>query len=96
MNLVRLPWCAWSATCFVAGCGYRPGQSFELPVEWLIVMLLVVPLLLAGLLGAFAFRRLTPFLFRCRRCGRAFRGAAQRGFPSACPHCGAPDWNLPV
>ena len=38
------------------------------------------------------FRRVTPLVFRCVRCGAEFRRAPHRAFPRACPRCGARDW----
>jgi hypothetical protein len=74
-------------------CGHRPDESFEVPYGLLALMTIGVPLCIALLLGLFAFRRLTPFLFHCRRCDRPFHGAAHRGFPDRCPHCHSPTWN---
>lgn len=68
-------------------------MSTEVPYGLLALVLVVVPACIAVFLGAFAFRRLTPFVFHCRRCDRRFRGAAHRDFPRSCPHCGARDWN---
>ncbi len=60
------------------------------------VMLLLVglPLLLAALFGVFAFKGVRPMVYRCQRCAAEFRRPARRGFPEACPRCGASDWNL--
>ncbi|HEU4726336.1 MAG TPA: hypothetical protein VFT22_00535 [Kofleriaceae bacterium] len=40
------------------------------------------------------YRRMTPLVFRCARCGVEFRRAPYRAFPRACPGCGARDWAL--
>ena len=85
---------AWAA-CLVGGCGYRPGQSWEVADGLLALMLLGIPLVVAAFFGLFAFRRLTPYVFHCRRCDRPFHGRADRDFPDACPHCGDRDWNRP-
>lgn len=60
---------------------------------WVVVVLVLVPIAVAGFVGAIAFRRMTPLIFRCRRCEREFRRAAHRRFPAVCPRCGARDWN---
>ena len=56
-------------------------------------MLFLVPVGVAGFLGAIAFRWMTPLVFRCRRCDREFLQAAHRRFPAVCPRCGAGNWN---
>jgi len=38
------------------------------------------------------FRRTTPLVFRCVRCGAEFQQAPHRDFPRACRRCGARDW----
>jgi hypothetical protein len=60
---------------------------------WVVVVLFLVPCGVAAFAGAIAFRRMTPLIFRCRRCDRDFRRAPHRRFPAACPLCGARDWN---
>jgi rRNA maturation endonuclease Nob1 len=60
---------------------------------WVVVVLLLLPIGVAGFAGAMAFRRMTPLIFRCGRCGRDFERAAHRRFPAVCPRCGARDWN---
>ena len=75
------------------GCGYRPDAEWGVPYGLLAVMLIVVPLFLAVFLGLFAFSRMTPLVFRCRRCDREFRRAPHLAFPDLCPHCRARDWN---
>jgi len=39
------------------------------------------------------FRKMTPLVFECLRCGHEFRQAPHLDFPSECPSCHAPDWN---
>ncbi len=60
---------------------------------WVVVVLFLVPCGVAAFASAIAFRRMTPLIFRCRRCDRDFRRAPHRRFPAACPLCGARDWN---
>jgi Zn finger protein HypA/HybF involved in hydrogenase expression len=60
---------------------------------WVVIVLVLVPIGVAGFVGAIAFRRMTPLIFRCRWCEREFRRAAHRRFPAVCPGCGARDWN---
>jgi hypothetical protein len=60
---------------------------------WVVVALLLVPVSVAAFVGALAFRRMTPLVFRCRRCDHEFHRAAHRRFPAVCPRCGARDWN---
>lgn len=59
------------------------------------VFLLVVglPLLLALVFGLFAFKGVRPMVYRCVRCGHRFHRPSHRGYPDACPGCGAADWN---
>jgi hypothetical protein len=64
------------------------------PMPWLVVVgLLLIPVAVAGFFGMASFRKLTPLVFRCRRCGRYFFRAAHRAFPARCARCGAADWN---
>ena len=61
---------------------------------WFVVLLLLLcPVGVVLALGALAFRRLTPLVFHCRRCDRDFLRPPHRRFPTACPRCGAHDWN---
>jgi Zn finger protein HypA/HybF involved in hydrogenase expression len=60
---------------------------------WLVVLVLAIPVAVTGIVGALAFRRMTPLLYRCRRCSGEFRRAAHRRFPVACPRCRARDWS---
>ncbi|HET9623119.1 MAG TPA: hypothetical protein VFP84_17220 [Kofleriaceae bacterium] len=39
------------------------------------------------------FRKITPLVFRCRRCAGEFRQPPHKDFPRACPRCGAADWS---
>jgi hypothetical protein len=65
-----------------------------LGIPWpLIVALVMIPIVVSAFLGAITFRRMTPLVFRCRRCNREFRRAAHREFPAVCPLCQARDWN---
>jgi hypothetical protein len=59
----------------------------------LVLMLLVVPVCVALFFGMFAFKGMTPSVFRCSKCGREFTRKAWRGWPRRCSTCGAPDWN---
>lgn len=56
-------------------------------------MLFLLPLSVVVFVGAMAFRRMTPLIFRCGRCERHFEQAVHRRFPVVCPRCGARDWN---
>jgi rubrerythrin len=58
-----------------------------------VALIVVVPLVAALALTLLAFRGMTPLAFRCRRCNTEFRRQPHRDFPSACPACGARDWN---
>ena len=61
---------------------------------WVVVVVLfLLPVCIAVFLGVMAFRRMTPLVYRCRRCDRDFCRAAHRKFPTACPRCQARDWN---
>jgi len=35
------------------------------------------------------FRKVTPLLFTCTKCGRSFQQAPHRDVPRRCPLCGA-------
>lgn len=39
------------------------------------------------------FRKITPLVFQCRRCGKQFHQPPHRDFPRVCPRCGAGDWS---
>jgi hypothetical protein len=67
-------------------------DPFGIPWQ-IIVVLALIPIGVSALLGIAAFRHMTPLVFRCRRCQRDFTRAPHRGFPTACPHCRAQDWN---
>ncbi|HZJ67333.1 MAG TPA: hypothetical protein VFD36_27685 [Kofleriaceae bacterium] len=61
---------------------------------WLLVLAMIaIPIAVGAFLGAMTFRRMTPLVFRCRRCDREFHSPAHRSFPTACPRCRARDWN---
>ena len=61
---------------------------------WLIVVAMIsIPIVVGAFLCAIMFRRMTPLVFRCRRCKRDFQRAAHREFPAVCPLCHARDWN---
>ena len=60
---------------------------------WVVIAILLLPVCVVALVGALAFRRMTPLVFRCRRCDREFHQPPFRRFPAACPHCHARDWN---
>lgn len=70
----------------------QPG----IPLGVLILILIVIPCTIGVLLGTLAFKGMTPHVFHCRRCDRDFQRKAWRGFPRACEHCGARDWNAPI
>jgi hypothetical protein len=59
-----------------------------------VVTLAFVAIVILGMaaLTAIQFRRITPLVFRCQRCGHEFRQPPHRDFPHACPRCGARDW----
>lgn len=62
--------------------------------DWLFVAFWsAVAVAIAAFFGMMTFRRMTPLVFRCRRCGRTFERRAHRRFPDACALCGARDWN---
>ena len=60
---------------------------------WVVVVLIGIPVGVSAFAGAMAFRRMTPLVFRCRRCDREFQQAPHRRFPRACPRCRARGWN---
>lgn len=60
----------------------------------LLLLLVGLPLLMAAFFGIFAFKGARPMVYRCRRCRAEFKRAGRRGYPDACPRCGADDWNL--
>lgn len=63
-------------------------------MTWFGVLVLIgPPLAVATFFGLMTFRRMTPLVFHCRRCGRDFLRPATRRFPRACRRCGARDWN---
>lgn len=64
-----------------------------LPIGWLLVALIGVPLVVAGFFGAMTFRRTTPLVFRCAACGRTFERKPWRRWASRCPRCGSAAWN---
>lgn len=64
---------------------------------WLaVIAVLLLPVGVAAFVGFMAFRRMTPLVYRCRRCGHEFHRAAHRAFPRACPGCRARDWSAPA
>ncbi len=58
-----------------------------------MLLLVGLPLLMAVLFGIFAIRGVRPMVYCCLRCGSQFRRPGRRGYPDACPRCGAADWN---
>jgi hypothetical protein len=65
-------------------------------LPWLAVAaLFVLPIAVAAFAGFVTFRKMTPLVYRCRRCRRDFRRAPYHRFPAACPHCSARDWAAP-
>jgi hypothetical protein len=65
-----------------------------LATPWLVVVAIVLlPVCVIAFVGFATFRRLTPLVFRCRRCDREFLRPPHRRFPVACPHCHARDWS---
>jgi Zn finger protein HypA/HybF involved in hydrogenase expression len=59
-----------------------------------VVALAFVAIVVLAMIGmtAVQFRRVTPLVFRCQRCGHEFRQPPHRDFARACPRCGADDW----
>jgi rRNA maturation endonuclease Nob1 len=68
-------------------------SSPGLPLGWLLLVLLALPVGVAIFFGAMAFRNATPLVFRCGACERTFGRKPHRRFPEACPLCGSADWN---
>ena len=69
----------------------KPG----LPIDLVILVIVVMPCCLAVFFGLFAFRGMTPLVFRCLRCGGEFRRKPWQRFAERCPLCRASRWNLP-
>jgi len=67
----------------------------ELVPFWAVVAMLAGAAVLAFVIGWLGVRRPRQALFDCRKCGHEFRSGALAHFPSRCPRCNAPDWNLP-
>jgi rubrerythrin len=59
-----------------------------------VVTLVFIAIVVVAMIGmtAVEFRKITPLLFQCQRCGHAFHQPPHRDFPRACPQCGAADW----
>lgn len=72
---------------------YFDGQG--LPLWLLFVVLIVVPVCVGLFFGAFSFKGMAPNAFHCQRCDRDFERKPWLGFPRACKHCHARDWNTP-
>ena len=64
-----------------------------MPLWLLFVVLIVVPVCIGLFFGAFSLKGMAPNAFQCQRCGRPFERKPWRGFPKACKHCHARDWN---
>lgn len=63
-------------------------------VSWVLVLALVaLPALVFALATRRAFHGIAPLVFHCRRCSGEFLRKPFRRFPTACPRCGARDWN---
>jgi hypothetical protein len=69
------------------------GDPAGIPLGVLLLALVVVPAVIAVLLGVVAMRSEPSLVFRCQRCGDWFQRRAYRPFPAACTRCGSRDWN---
>ncbi len=60
----------------------------------MLVTIIIIAVLsgVSVILTGIEFRRITPSVFRCSRCGHQFERPAHRDYPTACPSCKAPDW----
>lgn len=60
-----------------------------------VVTLAFIAIVVAAMVGMtlVEFRKITPLLFQCRRCGHQFHQPPHRDFPRACPRCAAADWS---
>ena len=63
-----------------------------LPLGWLLVVLVGLPVGVALFFGRMAFRNATPLVFRCSVCTRTFEQPPSRRYPRACPRCGSECW----
>jgi len=68
-------------------------DSPGIPLDLLVLVIIVMPACVAVFFGMFAFRNMTPLVFRCRRCAREFTRKPWLRFPRSCSRCGARDWN---
>ncbi|MBA3397269.1 MAG: hypothetical protein H0T89_31875 [Deltaproteobacteria bacterium] len=68
-------------------------DSRGIPLDVLVLVIIVMPMFVAVFFGLFAFKNMTPLVFRCRRCARDFTRKPWRRFPMSCPLCRARDWN---
>ena len=59
-----------------------------------LVTLAFIAIVVLGMIGMtmVEFRKITPLVFQCRRCGKEFQQPPHRDFPRACPSCDAVDW----
>jgi hypothetical protein len=60
---------------------------------WYMLLLIAMPMAVTLFFSAFAIKP-EWLAFTCRRCDTTFRRKAHRGFPAACPRCGARDWSV--
>lgn len=78
---------------------YRRGKLLGamdargIPFDVLVLVIIVMPICVAVFFGLFAFRNMTPLVFRCRRCAGEFSRKPWLRFPTSCAICGARDWN---
>lgn len=68
-------------------------DSPGIPLDLLILVMIGIPACVAVFFGLFAFRNMTPLVFKCRRCDHEFTRKPWRDFPTSCPGCRARDWN---
>jgi hypothetical protein len=68
----------------------RPRAEPAMIVATIAAIAILV--LVSVALSILQFRRATPLVFCCVRCGIEFRRAPHRDFARACPGCGAHDW----
>jgi hypothetical protein len=60
-----------------------------------LIVLAAIPLAIAAILGWALVGRDAPNIYRCVRCGTAFRQPGHLRFPARCPACRADDWAAP-
>jgi hypothetical protein len=70
----------------------RQDTCYTSSVIAVTVTVVAIIVLVSVGLSIVEFRRFTPLVFRCRRCGIDFLQAPYLEFPRACPRCHARDW----